>query len=183
LPISVQIATGQFRIEIKVWISEERIPVMRQRKYRPQMENMESRDVPTTLTNLHAAVRRPPAFAPLRLKGTSFGAMIDTGPGSVKLDTGRPPFNLFKSSNYSTVYGQFNRDVATNQVSGWLVVGVSGRQIKVDVTGNARNTSLRGFVVNLRYTGSAEFANSIQPGNIRLMLNTPIRGRYSLTFA
>jgi hypothetical protein len=109
--------------------------------------------------------------------------MIDTGPGSVKLDTGRPPFNLFKSSNYSTVYGQFNRDVATNQVSGWLVVGVSGRQIKVDVTGNARNTSLRGFVVNLRYTGSAEFANSIQPGNIRLMLNTPIRGRYSLTFA
>jgi hypothetical protein len=158
------------------------------RRIRPQIEGMEQRDVPTGLGSIRAsAIRRTPLprqWQPQSIRGTGFGAMIDTGPGTVKLDTARPPFNLFNSNNWNTVFGQLDRDVATNKVNGWLVVGVSGgRQVRLEVTGNAANTSLLGKMVNLRFTGSGEFANSIRPGNIRLMLNTPIRGRYSITFA
>lgn len=156
------------------------------RRIRPQVEGMEQRDVPTTTGPLHAAARRPlpRQWQPQSVRGTAFGAMIDTGPGTVKLDTARPPFNIFNSNNFQTVYGQLDRDVATNKVSGWLMVGVSGgRQVRLDVTGNAANTSFMGKMVNLRFTGSGEFANSIRPGNIRLLLNTPVRGRYSITFA
>jgi len=116
----------------------------------------------------------------MSITGTAFGNLVDKGPGTIYIDTARP---LIKTGSLQTVHGVLNRDQTTSDVQGWLVVTMSGRPIKLAVHGNANNTSLLGSVVNLKFTGDGEFASKIRPGNIRLMLNSPIRGRMTVTFA
>lgn len=157
---------------------------MQRRNLRPQIEGVEPRELPSRSFFMPPAIRRaaiPRQFQPQSLSGTAFGAFLDKGPGTVVIDTARP---LFKSGSLRTVHGIINRDTSTNKVTGWLMVQQSGgRQIKLDVYGNAGNTSIMGKMVNLKFVGDGEFAHSIRPGNIRLMLNTPLRGRLSITFA
>lgn len=155
---------------------------MKKRHYRPSVEGMEAREVPTAPGTLNAAVNLPRRM-PLAIKGTVYGTFSDNGPGNIVIDTARPITNLFRSNTMQTVHGVLTRDVATNQVSGWLVVQVSGRQVPLTVTGSAKNVTVLGKVVNLKFTGTGEFANTVRPGNIRLMLNTPVRGRETMVFA
>ena len=157
---------------------------MKKHLYRPAVEGMEAREVPSAPGSLHAAVNNRPApraWQPQAIKGTVFGTFYDNGPGNIAIDTARP---LYKTNSLQSVHGILTRDVSTNKVSGWLIVQqAGGRQVKLDVIGNAGNTSFLGKVVNLKFTGNGEFAQSIRPGNIRLLLNTPLRGRQSMTFA
>lgn len=157
---------------------------MKRRNLKPQFEGVEPRELPAQGMALHPMVHRaalPRQWQPRALSGTAFGAYLDTGPGNVIIDTSRP---IIKSSSLQSVHGILSRDIANNKVTGWLIVQQSGgRQIKLDVFGNAGNTTFLGKMVNLKFTGNGEFAQSVRPGNIRLMLNTPIRGRLSLTFA
>jgi hypothetical protein len=144
---------------------------------------MESREVPSSPQSLRAEfIQRARSIAPKQfpITGTAFGAIVDKGPGSVVIDTARP---LIKSGSLQTVHGVLTRDQTTNKVEGWLVVKMSGRPVRLAVHGNAGNTSLMGSMVNLKFTGEGEFESKVRPGNIRLMLNTPIRGRLSITFA
>lgn len=158
---------------------------MKKHRLRPQVEGVEARVVLSSPGSIHAAVapvrNLPKQWQPQTIKGTVFGSFYDNGPGNVAIDTSRP---LIKTNSMQSVHGILTRDVATNKVSGWLIVEqAGGRQVRLDVSGNAANTSLLGKVVNLRFTGNGEFAQSVKPGNIRMMLNTPLRGRQSMTFA
>lgn len=168
----------------------ERIRAVKKRRWQPAFEGMEAREVPSSPRSLAApfAHRTPPHLArqnaqprQLVLTGTAFGAIVDKGPGQVIIDTARP---LVRSGALQTVHGILTRDQATNKVEGWLVARVNGnRQVRLTVTGNAGNTSFMGSTVNLKFTGEGEYAQIVRPGNIRLMLNTPIRGRLAITFA
>lgn len=158
---------------------------MKRHRLSPQVEGMEKREVMSSPGSLHAAIapRRqvPKQWQPQTIKGTVFGTFYDNGPGNVAIDTSRP---IVKTNSLQSVHGVLTRDVANNKVNGWLIVQqAGGRQVKIDVFGNAGNTSFLGKVVNLKFVGNGEFAQSIRPGNIRLLLNTPLRGRQSLTFA
>lgn len=157
---------------------------MKKRQLRPMVENVEPRELPANAGPMHAMVQRAAQlrqWQPRSLSGTAFGSYLDTGPGNIIIDTSRP---LFKSNTLQSVHGILTRDIANNKVEGWLIVKqAGGRQLKLDVFGNAGNTSFLGKIVNLKFVGNGEFAQSVRPGNIRLMLNTPIRGRLSLTFA
>lgn len=156
---------------------------MRKHRLKPMFEGMEPREVPSSPRSLQASIARRQGNPPPRLMGitgTAFGQIVDKGPGSVVIDTARP---LFKTGSLQSVHGILTRDQTTNRVEGWLVVNMSGRPIRLAVHGNAGNTSYMGSMVNLKFYGEGEFASKIRPGNIRLMLNTPIRGRLSITFA
>jgi len=156
---------------------------MKKRRIQPMFEEMESREVPSSPQSLKAEfAQQTRALAPKQfsIKGTAFGDIVDKGPGNVIIDTARP---ILKTGSLQTVHGILTRDQSTNKVEGWLVVKMNGKPVKLAVHGNAGNTSLMGSMVNLKFTGDGEFAGKVRPGNIRLMLNSPIRGRLSITFA
>lgn len=157
---------------------------MKKRRWLPIFEDMEPREVPSSPRSLAApfAQRSVPAKPKsLALTGTAFGQIVDKGPGQIIIDTSRP---IVRSGAMQSVHGILNRDQSTNKVEGWLIVRVSGnRQVRLAVTGNAGNTSYMGSMVNLKFTGEGNDAAIVRPGNIRLMLNTPIRGRLALAFA
>lgn len=156
---------------------------MKKRRLEPRIEGMEERLALSSPRSAFAAFAQRQAAAEanrMSIKGTAFGQLVDKGPGTIFIDTARP---LLQTGSLQTVHGILNRDQTTSDVKGWIVVTMSGKPIRLEVHGNAKNTSLMGSMVNLKFSGEGEFASKIRPGNIRLMLNSPIRGRLSITFA